>query len=276
MKAYVLSGAGNFGAMQVGAMQVIFEAGFRPELVVGTSAGSLNAAFYAADPTLSGLERLAASWRDAPALDVELPSWLGIAHRVWRDQGYLIDNRPVLRYLEENLPAGVNTFSDLRALHGIQALAVAVQMETGGLRVFGDQDEDRIVDGLMSSIAVPPYLAPWQVDSQRYFDGGVLAKLPVLPAVEQGATEIYALDVQFAMGALEGGDGMLDIAGYALSLMIEQQTELTLGGLKLDQIDLNLIRLKAPAEIEFWDFNQAGTLIRMGRSIAEAALVNST
>jgi NTE family protein len=274
VKAYVLSGAGNFGAMQVGVMQVLFEAGFRPELVVGTSAGSLNAAFYAADPTWNGLARLADSWRQAPSLDMELPSWLRIAYRVWRDHGDLIDSRPVVRYLEENLPSGVSTFTDLRSMHGIRALAVAVNMETQGLRVFGDQDQDRIVDGLMSSIAVPPYLAPWQVGDQRYFDGGVLAKLPVLPAVERGATEIYALDVQFAMGSLEAGNGMLDIAGYALSLMIEQQTELALRGLELDRIDLKLIPLKAPTGIEFWDFRQADTLIRIGRSVAEEVMAN--
>lgn len=276
MNAYVLSGAGNFGAMQVGAMQVLYEAGFRPEMAVGTSAGSLNAAYYAADPTREGLERLADSWREAPSLDVALPSWLRIACRIWRDQAYLIDSRPVVRYLEGILPAGVSTFSDLRAIHGIQALAVVVGMESGELRVFGDQAGDRILDGLMSSIAVPPYLAPWRVDGQRYFDGGILAKLPVLQAIERGAKEIWALDVQFAMGALEAGDGMLDVAGYALSLMIEGQTELALKSLNVDGVSLRVVPLQAPAEIDFWDFTQADALIRMGRALAEKALSELT
>ena len=43
MLALVMSGAGNFGAMQVGALEVLLENGFHPQLVVGTSAGALNA-----------------------------------------------------------------------------------------------------------------------------------------------------------------------------------------------------------------------------------------
>lgn len=59
MIAFVLSGRGNQGALQVGAMQVLFEHGIVPEMLVGTSAGAINAAFVAANPCREQLDRLA-------------------------------------------------------------------------------------------------------------------------------------------------------------------------------------------------------------------------
>lgn len=54
MIAFVLSGGGSRGALQVGALQVLLEAGVRPDLLVGASAGVVNAAYLAADPTPAG------------------------------------------------------------------------------------------------------------------------------------------------------------------------------------------------------------------------------
>ena len=44
-KAFVFSGGGTFGAAQVGMLRALFEHDIRPDVVVGTSAGALNAAF---------------------------------------------------------------------------------------------------------------------------------------------------------------------------------------------------------------------------------------
>ena len=63
MFAYVLSGGGNYGAMQVGALEVLLAHGPRPQMLVGTSAGALNAAYLATDPTLEGARRLGDAWR---------------------------------------------------------------------------------------------------------------------------------------------------------------------------------------------------------------------
>ncbi|MDQ7028746.1 MAG: patatin-like phospholipase family protein [Ardenticatenia bacterium] len=54
MLAFVLSGGGNRGALQVGALQVLLEAGIQPDVLVGTSVGAVNALFLACDPTPQG------------------------------------------------------------------------------------------------------------------------------------------------------------------------------------------------------------------------------
>src|SRR5436309_11594578 len=61
--AVVLSGGGNRGVAQVGMLRALVEAGIRPDVVVGTSVGSLNGAALALDPTAAGIDDLENVWR---------------------------------------------------------------------------------------------------------------------------------------------------------------------------------------------------------------------
>lgn len=60
--AFVLSGGAALGAVQVGMLQALETAGIRPDLVVGTSVGAINAAWIAGDPTDAHLDDLEALW----------------------------------------------------------------------------------------------------------------------------------------------------------------------------------------------------------------------
>jgi len=60
--AFVFQGGGSLSAPQVGMLRALSEAGVVPDLVVGSSAGALNAVAFATDPTQAGLERLEAVW----------------------------------------------------------------------------------------------------------------------------------------------------------------------------------------------------------------------
>ena len=61
--AFVFAGGGSFGAIQVGMLHSLAAHGISADMVVGSSVGALNGAFYAGDPTLKGVERLATIWR---------------------------------------------------------------------------------------------------------------------------------------------------------------------------------------------------------------------
>ena len=62
--AFVLSGGGSLGAIQVGMARALFDRGIRPDLWVGTSVGALNAAFLAArTPERRAVDELARLWR---------------------------------------------------------------------------------------------------------------------------------------------------------------------------------------------------------------------
>src|SRR5947207_14903255 len=60
--AFVLSGGGVLGAVQVGQLRALIEAGIVPDVLIGTSVGALNAAAVAADPTPAGVDLLADVW----------------------------------------------------------------------------------------------------------------------------------------------------------------------------------------------------------------------
>ena len=68
--ALVLSGGGSLGAVQVGMLDALCRTGFMPDVVVGASVGALNGAFFACDPTPSGVARLADLWRSLRRKDV--------------------------------------------------------------------------------------------------------------------------------------------------------------------------------------------------------------
>ena len=70
MRAFVLSGGANYGAQQVGALEVLFEIGLQPDMIMGVSAGALNAAWVAVHPTLEGVQELARIWREDAAASV--------------------------------------------------------------------------------------------------------------------------------------------------------------------------------------------------------------
>jgi NTE family protein len=68
--AFVLSGGASLGAVQVGMLQALSRGGLRPDLLVGTSVGALNAAWMAADPAPESTDRLANVWRRLRRADI--------------------------------------------------------------------------------------------------------------------------------------------------------------------------------------------------------------
>ena len=82
MIAFVFSVGGSRGAMEAGGVKAFYEAGIRPDIVVGSSAGAMNAAFLATDPSPGGGERLCNIWRNLQNKDVVPGSLLTKAWRV--------------------------------------------------------------------------------------------------------------------------------------------------------------------------------------------------
>lgn len=272
MLSIVLSGAANFGAMQAGALEVLIERGVKPEMLIGSSAGALNAIYLGAEATVEGAKRLQDVWRAAGPEQVGVARPFTILRRMVINQDSLIDNAALSAFLGSQLPMEMGTFGVLRATTGIHTYAVAVNMRTARLRVFGDLGSDRLLDGAMASSAVPPYLPPWEVDGERYLDGGVYTKLPLMAAIARGATRIIAFDVTYAMGTRSTAEGTVGVSGYALSLMVEAQTALEIEWARRTGVDLHIIQLLAPAEIPFWDYSKAERLIERGRKITETSL----
>lgn len=267
--AFVMSGAANYGSLQVGALQVLLERGIRPDLLIGTSAGAMNSAYLALDPTPDGARRLADRWRDAARDMVSRSDRLLMLWRLITNYDGLLPNEPLRRFIDRTLPPGVARYGDLN----LPTYAVALRLDTGEVRVFGDDPSDRIVDGLMASTAIPGFYPPWKVDGVDYVDGGVVAYLPIQLAVERGATEVYALNVTSGGGRQGIARGTLAIAGRAIDLLIQRQwTREIEAHQAMPGVVVHNLTLALKHEVAFWDFKHADEMVTRGREVAETYL----
>jgi NTE family protein len=185
--AIVLSGGGPLGALQVGALKALFEHGVRPDLVVGTSVGAMNAAFLGFDPTPEGVAGMERIWRNLGEDDL-FPggrfraSWARMfvrGNRVFENSG--------LRRLLESTRGPEARIEDSLIPLGI----VTTDLETGAERVF---TSGPLTEPVLASAAMPGVYPPVEIEGRMYTDGGVANNVPIAPAVEMGATTLYVLN----------------------------------------------------------------------------------
>ncbi len=186
--AFVLSGGGNLGAVQVGMLRALAEAGVVPDLIVGCSVGAINGAAFAAEPNLAGVERLDRIWRRIADGDPDLmPSRrLPVLAQMARRGPSLHDPGPLVELLDEELPT--RTFSGLR----VPFTCVATDIDTASEHWF---DSGRLLPALLASAALPVVYPAVEHGPRTLIDGGVLNEIHAVRAFELGATEIYVLHV---------------------------------------------------------------------------------
>lgn len=101
--ALVLAGGGSFGAVQAGMLRALVAYGVVPDLIVGSSVGAINGAYFAGLPNAQGVAQLEAIWRSLRRRDVFPVTWrslLGLlTHR-----NFLVDPGGLRRVIEERLP----------------------------------------------------------------------------------------------------------------------------------------------------------------------------
>jgi NTE family protein len=184
--AFVLGGGGVLGAHEVGMLRALVEAGIAPDLVVGTSVGALNGAFFAASPDAESVARLTKLWEAAGASDVFGGSILGRLSRLAKSRTHLHDAEPLRRLL-----------LDLLEVDRIEHLAVPFQCVAASIeRAAGHWFADGpIVPAVMASAAVPGLLPPVEIDGEHFVDGGIVDSIPVGRAVALGARTVYVLQV---------------------------------------------------------------------------------
>jgi NTE family protein len=266
MLAIVLSGGGNHGALEAGALEVLLEGELHPKLWVGTSAGGLNSIMMAANPTAQGARVLQDLWRGARPVPQGAAALLTAARRFASGKASFFPNEPEANYFRKYLPAGLETFGDLNAKSGARALTIAVEYPSGAMRIFGERRHDRLIDGAMATSAFPMYFPPWEVGPLQYVDGGMEANLPLRTAIEYGADEIIALEAHGAMLAASGSP-LIDVASFTLSTVIRQQTTGQFEWAGHEGVRVHYILLDA-GPVPAWDFTQADTLVARGREAA--------
>ena len=171
-----LGGGAARGFAHVGVIQVLEEAGIRPDLVVGTSAGSLVAALYASGRNGQQLQAVALAMDEAAFADWTLPLF----------------NRGVLR--GEALGRYVNAQVGNKLIESMPMPlgVVATDLASGQGMLFQRGDTGTAV---RASSAVPAVFLPVKIGAHEYVDGGLVSPVPVRYARQMGAEVVIAVDI---------------------------------------------------------------------------------
>ncbi|TMK88847.1 MAG: patatin-like phospholipase family protein [Actinobacteria bacterium] len=182
--AVVLSGGGNRGVAQVGMLKALVEAGVRPDVVVGTSVGSLNGAALARDPTRAGIDDLEAVWL---GLSRERLFGDGRLTRAWRlasRASHIWSNEGLAEVIDS---FGVADFSEL----AVPLRVIATDLVSGEEAVFA---AGPLKPALLASCGLPGLYAPIEHDGRMLVDGGVINNVPVSHALAGPDTRVYVCD----------------------------------------------------------------------------------
>jgi NTE family protein len=270
MIAFVLSGGGNRGALQAGALLALLERGVRPDLIVGTSVGALNAVALAADPTPAGARRLAEGWVRIRRSDVFPGNSLTVGWRILTGQGSLHGQANFARHVLATLPPNMRRFKDLQ----VPCVVTATSLTSGQLRLFGADPNERLLDAILASTAIPPFFPPYRYDEDWLVDGALVANLPLSHAITRGARTIYALEVVDELAASKRY-GLLNTLASSLNAMLNRQHEQERRTVALAHqrgITIHDIRLISGQSLAYNDFSRSGALVEAGERAALACL----
>ena len=174
--ALVLGGGGCRGYGHIGVIRVLEKFDLKPDLVVGSSAGSLVGALYAAGVGADKME--AYGQRMSPNL---LRNW------IFPKLGLFGGNR-IRRFVVDRV--GARMIESLP----VRFAAVATDLRTGELIVLDNGDLGLVVQ---ASSSAPGFLEPVRIGERLLVDGNLSAPVPVVAARRLGARHVLAVDVTF-------------------------------------------------------------------------------
>ncbi|HMN77146.1 MAG TPA: patatin-like phospholipase family protein [Burkholderiaceae bacterium] len=238
-----LGGGAARGFAHIGVIEVLEAAGIRPDLVVGTSAGSLVAALYASGKSGVQLAALAASMDEAAITDWSFPG-----------RG-LIRGEALGRFVREQ--TGGLPIEKMRLPLGI----VATDLDNGNPILFQRGDPGIAV---RASSAVPAVFRPVRIGGREYVDGGLVSPVPVRFARQMGAELVIAVDITQRP---EGAD-----TGDMLSLLLQTFTIMGRSITQFELRDADIALRPRLAGVTSVDFAARAQSIEAGREAALAAM----
>lgn len=240
-----LGGGAARGFAHVGVIAVLEEAGLRPQLVVGTSAGSLVAAMYASGKSSAQLQQTALNLEEVAITDWMLPL---VGRGMFRGDA-------LARYVND-LVAG-RLIENMAMPLGI----VATDLHSGQAVLFQRGDTGTAV---RASSAVPAVFVPVKIGTREYVDGGLVAPVPVKFARQMGADVVLAVDIS-APPEGNTADGTLQILLQTFAIM----------GKTINQYELqgaDVVVRPSPQGLKSADFSARQRAMDAGRAAMLAAL----
>jgi NTE family protein len=236
------SGAAR-GFAHIGVIQVLEEQGIRPDLVVGTSAGSLVAAMYASGKSGVEMGSLAQSMDESGLTDWSFPG-----------RG-LIRGEALARYVSKQ--TGGLTIEQMKLPLGI----VATDLSDGQPILFQRGDAGVAV---RASSAVPAVFQPVKINNREYVDGGLVSPVPVRFARQMGAELVIAVDIS------SPPDG--NATGDALRMLLQTFAIMSRSINRFELKEAEVVMRPTLNGVSSADFTARMKAVQAGREAALAAL----
>jgi len=248
--ALVLAGGGSFGAVQAGMLRALVAHGIVPDLVVGSSVGAINGAYFAGVPTAEGVAQLEAIWRSLRRREVFPVTWrslLGLlAHR-----NFLVDPGGLRRIIEERLP-----YRELEQA-AIPLHVVATDLIGGGsVRLSSGP----ALEAVLASCAIPAAFPPVRIGERYLIDGAVASDTPISVAAELGAKRVVVLPTGFACALEAPPRDAIGCALHAITLLIAHQLVTEIERCR-EHVEIITVPPLCPLSVSPYDFSRAGELI---------------
>jgi NTE family protein len=238
-----LGGGAARGFAHIGVIQVLEENGIHPDLVAGTSAGSLVAALYASGKSGAEMAALALAMDEGAITDWSFPL-----------RG-MIRGEALARYVREQ--TGGRTIEQMRLPLGI----VATELDNGRPILFRRGDTGTAV---RASSAVPAVFEPVRIAGHEYVDGGLVSPVPVRFARQMGAQLVIAVDISTPPDGAATGD-LMDMLLQTFTIMSRSINRFELR-------DADVVVRPSLAGMSSADFTARKRAIQAGRDAALRAL----
>jgi NTE family protein len=212
--AVVLGSGSARGFAHIGVIKAFDAAGIKPHLIVGTSAGAVVGALWAAGLSGAQMEDIALKVKDADIIDLAAQSKRGL---VGGESIENMVNQIVKKRLIEQLPT--------------KFASVATVIRTGEPVVLQQGD---VGFAVRASCSIPGVFLPAKKNDIEYVDGGLVSPLPAKIARQLGADWVIAVDVNSStisaspQGLFEQIMHSFDIMGRALSRLESVQADIVL------------------------------------------------
>jgi NTE family protein len=262
--AFVLAGGGSFGAIQVGMLHALVKHGVTADMVVGSSVGALNGAYYAGDPTLKGILQLETIWRGLHRQDVFPITWRTLLGFLWR-RDFLVPHDGIRKLIDDHLP--YRNLQDAKLpLH-----IVTTDIISGEAVVLS---EGSAAEAIVASTAIPGAFAPIHYRNQYLADGAISSNTPVRVAVGKGAKRLIVMPTGYACAAEAPPAGAVANALHALTLLIARQLISELEGLD-PGIEYYVVPPLCPLVGSPYDFSRSADHIERSIKSTEAWLLRN-
>jgi NTE family protein len=253
--AFVFTGGGSLGAIQVGMLRALLAFGVQPDFVVGASVGAINATYFASVPTAEGVAKLERLWIGLRRSDI-FPLTLASAIGLLKHPGHLVDPKGLRRIIDMNLP-----FAQIENTE-ISLCIMATNLQGLGVRLSSGP----AAEAILASAAIPGIFPLVEINGELLMDGAVAANTPMRLAVELGATRIIILPTGYACALREPPKRAVGKALHAITLMIAWQLMHELAHIPRD-IQVHVVPTLCPLAVSPFDFSSSLELIeRAARS----------